>query len=286
MQTTIKQQFTHELQWADFDNMALKGPYLAELSALFDLPRYAFTRLSTAALLNQLAAHYVKQPIYRFEPQSKFANDTRYYEEIIAQDGVIPTREGSWHDFFNGLIWLQFPSTKKALNAWHMEDIQSSGVHPRTPRRNRLTHFDECGLILVSKESDPEGVISDLKLHDWHSALYEKRGLWEERIRPVIFGHANLEMLLSPYPQLTAKWCQVTQPTLTLKPSFADTFDELDTGLLKTLKTEQVFEQKQRLKPLPLLGIPGWADNQTPLFYANKEVFRPRRQFTTQPVEH
>ena len=37
------------------------------------------------------------------------------YEQYIFDTGQVPTRE-NLHDFFNGLVWLQFPHTKRRLN--------------------------------------------------------------------------------------------------------------------------------------------------------------------------
>ncbi|WP_240612695.1 DUF3025 domain-containing protein [Alteromonas flava] len=278
MQTTTKAQFSHDLRWGDFTAMATKGPYLAWLTNAFDLAELNVGGKTVASVLNTLANAQSTELNVEFVDQARLDNDPRYYEQIIAEEGVIPTREDSWHDFFNGLIWLQFPQTKHALNLWHMQDIVDYGVNPRTPRRNRITHFDECGLVLVSNSRQAEDILAALREHNWEYALYEQREAWGTHIVPLVFGHANLEMLLAPFPGLTAKWCQVTLETPLLQVISGAQTATVDSALLETLQSEDVLSKPRQLMPLPLLGIPGWASAQDEVFYQNREVFRPRRQ--------
>src|SRR5205814_1266996 len=35
------------------------------------------------------------------------------YDARIVQEGIVPTRAGSWHDFLNALVWATFPRAKK-----------------------------------------------------------------------------------------------------------------------------------------------------------------------------
>ena len=111
-------------------------------------------------VLNELTSRYHKQwtgPV--FKGQSQFSEDEqRYYETIISEDGVVPTREQSWHDLFNALIWLQFPKTKSLLNELHISDIEAYGVNPRTARRNRIGTL-MSGVVLL-EELRPSGVES------------------------------------------------------------------------------------------------------------------------------
>jgi len=50
-------------------------------------------------------------------------DDGLHYEERIARKGAIATRAENWHDLFNALIWLRYPSLKRALNARQMDEI-------------------------------------------------------------------------------------------------------------------------------------------------------------------
>lgn len=270
MQTTSKSVFHHNVAWADFSTMATVHPTLAAIYNQFNLSQYDAEQ-GTAALLNQLASdfHCVSAPM--FVEQQAFVDDRRYYEQIIAEDGCVPTRADSWHDFFNGLIWLQFPQSKRVLNRMHIEDIIEFGVNPRTARRNRITHFDECGLILVCHTERAFAIIEDLTEHNWISALFDNSDSWHTDIEPLVFGHANFEMLLNPYKQLTAKWLMVEAPK---KPSSL----VIDDVLQQELCNPSLFANRNTLKPLPLLGVPGWAEKQTHEFYVDTSVFRPLRR--------
>ncbi|GGW74416.1 DUF3025 domain-containing protein [Alteromonas halophila] len=214
--------------------------------------------------------------------------ERRYYEAIIAQDNCVPTREQSWHDLFNALIWLKFPRSKGLLNRLHMHDINDVGAHPRTPRRNRVTHFDECGVVLAvpaSKLSLANALLSELADHQWLEAMYTQRSRWEQVIYPVVFGHANLEMLLSPFIGLTGKWLAVVVPDDYVNSSAVTQYAMLDAALETRIGQLGNFGQQHVLKPLPLLGVPGWHTAQTTTFYGNQEYFRPKRPSTPQTAQ-
>lgn len=223
-----------------------------------------------------------------FKGQSTFSPDEkRYYETIISEDNVVPTREDSWHDLFNALIWLQFPKTKQLLNTLHIEDIKAVGANPRTPRRNRITHFDECGVVLAvehTKESTAQSNIDisqwldDLAHHKWQNVFVEHREVWHQWITPFVFGHANLEMMLNPFIGLTGKWLAVAVPEGFHKQSPWQQRAILDDAMVDRIDKLGCFQHSPLLKPLPLLGVPTWCDNQTSEFYQNTEYFRPLRE--------
>ena len=89
----------------------------------------------------------------KFADQQLFKSDSRYYEQIIFKTKQVPTRS-NWHDFFNGVIWCQFPKTKQTFNALHIAEIGLQGSTKRTSVRDKLTHFDECGVVLFTTQSD------------------------------------------------------------------------------------------------------------------------------------
>jgi hypothetical protein len=48
---------------------------------------------------------------------------------------------------------------------------------------------------------------------------------------------------------------------------------EIDTWLCQQLQADWL--QTKPYNPLPIMGLPGWsADNENPVFYADKSVFR------------
>ncbi|MEW9798144.1 DUF3025 domain-containing protein [Alteromonas sp. CYL-A6] len=232
--------------------------------------------------LSRLAAqqHHGKWCGPEFVGQARLGDDeTRYYETIIAEDGVVPTREDNWHDLFNALIWIQFPKTKALLNQLHREDILHHGLHPRTARRNHITHFDECGVVLAVPQQhvdEASQILYLLDQHCWSEAFLEAGNAWGRVLLPVVFGHANLEMMLNPFIGLTGKWLAVTVPDNYIVASAAAKRAMLDDALTTRIASLDYLQHRNTLKPLPLLGVPGWYQSQSPAFYRNTDYFRPR----------
>jgi len=73
------------------------------------------------------------------------------YEAQIYQKGEVPTRLGSWHDFFNALVWCAYPLTKAALNQRQIDAAASSKTRVR--EQDRLAMFDEGGIIQLQGEA-------------------------------------------------------------------------------------------------------------------------------------
>ncbi|GGD68258.1 DUF3025 domain-containing protein [Lacimicrobium alkaliphilum] len=213
---------------------------------------------------------------YEFVAQKELDMAGLGYEEFIHRYRQIPTRTQNWHDLFNALIWRQFPRTKAALNQLHMQDISRVGAKQRTPKRDRITHFDECGVVLAYTADS--GIPELLRSHQWQQAMHENRQSWGESVQAFIFGHANDEMLLHPYIGLTGKWLgvEVTADFFHPQACLTQRLQVLDCALHKKLLTEDCLAVKGKLYPLPLLGVPGWwQQNQQPEFYLNTAYFMP-----------
>ncbi len=215
-----------------------------------------------------------------FVDDGVLAHSELYYETFIAQNRQVPTRH-NWHDAFNALIWLQFPQVKQQLNELHMADIERYGVHPRTPRRNQLTHFDECGVVIAIPENQRHKgleIVTGLANHQWHQALLAEQEQWGRAVLPFIFGHAVLEMLLDPFIGLTAKWLAVMVPDDFVSMGWLEQRQCLDQRIHARIQALDNFIPKHLLRPLPVLGVPGWYHGQNADFYANQDYFRPLRQ--------
>ena len=200
----------------------------------------------------------------RFVPQSALP-DGAAYEQFIFDTGCVPTRE-NLHDFFNGLVWLHFPQTKRQLNLLQAGAIAAHGVGAvRGPLRDALTLFDESGALLVA----PEPLWQALVARDWQRLFIGLHGLWAEA-RLLLFGHALLEKLVSPRKPITA---HVFRAPAAIKNA---ALPEVDAWLAQALQP-QLWVQKPFV-PLPVLGVPGWwPENGQPGFYADTQVFRPAR---------
>lgn len=250
-----------------------RNPILGQLEGLLDLswPHWP----SIAQLNTRFNPAISGEPLpVRFIDDAEFLALNCYYEQAVAQARV-PTRDANWHDFFGAIIWTLFPKTKSLLTRLHMADINTLGL-ARTPRRDRITHFDECGLVLAV--TDKAHVQNLLQQHDWQSLFIAQRARFGQDWQPFIFGHALYEQALSPFIGLTAKCVVIELPSDFFSLSRAQQYAQLDPKLAEQLEQSALFEQKRPLLPLPLLGIPQWwPANEDLRFYDNQNYFRPRR---------
>ena len=182
------------------------------------------------------------------------------YEQYIFDTRRVPTRD-NLHDFFNGLVWLQFPRTKRRLNQLQAQAIATDGVQAvRGPLRDAVTVFDENGALLQA----PNALWDALRARDWQRLFIDLRPLWGHA-RLVVFGHALLEKLVIPRKPMVAHVYQA--------PVAIESIAILDAWLAQEIQP-QPWSAKP-FNPLPVLGVPGWwPPNETPDFYADTQVFR------------
>ncbi|TNF62869.1 MAG: DUF3025 domain-containing protein [Burkholderiales bacterium] len=201
----------------------------------------------------------------RFVPQDELP-DGRAYETHVFETGCVPTRQGL-HDFFNGLVWMRFPATKRLLNRWQAGEIARAGVgRVRGPLRDAITLFDENAVLLQA----PDAIWEALLARDWRRLFLDLAPIWSQA-RLVLFGHALLEKLVVPYKSITGHVYREPVP-----PALGEDTGAWDTWLAGRL-TPAALAHKP-FTPLPVLGIPGWwPDSRTPGFYDDAQVFRPAR---------
>jgi Protein of unknown function (DUF3025) len=227
--------------------------------------------LSVHAALNACSEKHAM----RFVPQSALPEGMAY-EAFIFETRTVPTRD-NLHDFFNGLAWLRFPRIKARLNALQYAQIEKEGVPsqrsgPRGAVRDALTLFDENAAFLCADLHAP--VIAALRKHDWHSAFQAHRSLLAEH-PPVLFGHALLEKLVSPYKSVVAHVfpVQSAMDSGVLSGVWGG-LARLDEAVAQQLSADAL--QPKPFAPLPVLGVPAWwAPNESADFYADRTVFRP-----------
>ncbi len=213
----------------------------------------------------------------RFVDAAVLETDPRYYEVFIAETLVVPTRSQNWHDLFGALIWMLFPRSKAAINRRHLVEIQQHGSKNRSPLRHQLTLFDECGLLLLHTEGMAQ-VPAQLRQHQWTEVFCGQRQLWGQGLWPLVFGHANYEMLTRPFIGLTAKLWPLQVPVAFENWPLQQQVDFVDTALSKQIEVFSLTEFRDQMSPLPLLGIPGWSHlAQTEQFYQDQNYFRPKR---------
>jgi len=198
----------------------------------------------------------------RFVTQQALAEGVAY-ESFIHATGTVPTRD-NLHDFFNGLVWLHYPQTKRLLNRWQAQAIAAQGIGAvRGPLRDAITVFDENGAVLFA----PAALCDALRERAWRRLFVDLRPLWS-RATLLLFGHALLEKLVQPRKPITAHvYCADVA---------IESVAEADAWLAHTLDAE-VFAGKP-FNPLPVLGMPGWwPENENFCFYDDSHVFRSRR---------
>ena len=206
------------------------------------------------------------------------AADVDGYEARIFARGEVPTRTGDWHDFFNALAWCAWPQAKAACNRLHLAELHAraaAGLPGRGPRRDALTQFDECGIVVVS--SDPQ-LPALLAAHEWEEALWNRRAHLLQTTRFLIFGHGSWDQLRAPFVGLCAKALyRVVDPAWLALPA-ADALAETDAWLAAHLTANIDTLTPRSLSPLPLLGIPEVTpDSDCAAYYRDTRQFRPRR---------
>jgi len=196
------------------------------------------------------------------------------YECRIWESGDVETRPDNWHDFFNALVWLSFPKTKIAVSAAHMRAMQAPG-EARGMVRDALTHFDECGIVVLSSKPALLDLLRDFQ---WKSLFVDHRAEVVECMRFVIFGHATYEQLLKPFRGLTAKAVLYDVGDAWLEMESRELIAAVDERLALDLASGR-YTRPRDFQPLPLLGIPGVTpDSDDPAYYDDTWQFRPGRR--------
>ena len=200
--------------------------------------------------------------------------DGLVYECRIWESGEVATRQDNWHDFFNALVWMRFPKTKIAISAAHMRAMQVPG-ETRNAVRDALTHFDECGMVVLSSQSLLLDLLREFR---WKELFVEHRAEVIRCMRFIIFGHASYELALQPFRGLTAKAVLYPVAEDWLSMPLQAQLDAVD-GMLAADLTSGRYTRTRDFQPLPLLGIPGATpDNEDPAYYNDKWQFRPGRR--------
>ncbi len=201
----------------------------------------------------------------KFVPQSALP-EGQAYEDFIFKTAQVPTRDGL-HDFFNGLCWHRFPLAKRRLNQLQAAEIEAQGISAtRGPVRDALTLFDENVVLMHA----PDEVWAVLQARDWLKLFVDLRDQWQH-VHLVLFGHALVEKLVTPYKSITGHVYRVANEV--------NPHDEaaLDAWLVQDLQPAKLATKPY--EPLPVLGIPGWcADNAERAYYEDTNVFRPKRE--------
>jgi hypothetical protein len=209
------------------------------------------------------------QPL-AFDPQTGACGQRDYEAQILAT-GRVPTRVANWHDFFNALVWLNFPRLKAALNAVQCDALAQRGTE-RGARSDAATVFDESGAVLIGPDAK---LAEQLQNHDWKGAFVEQRERWQTN-HLLIVGHAVLEKALAPYPGMITKALYLPWPAL--DSPLENPPEGLDAALAEYWQNGTA-QRPADLFAIPVLGVPGMDPaNTNPTYYDNRTVFRAQRK--------
>jgi hypothetical protein len=193
------------------------------------------------------------------------------YEERAFLHGAVETRADNRHDYFNALAWLAFPRAKAVINRRHHEALvaaRARGDATRGVRRDALTQFDECGVIVAGSRP---GLWDSMCAHRWREVFVERRAELLQTTRFVVFGHASHDALGAPFVGLCGKAVFIEADVAGLELA------ELDARLAARLDVGAFTPRDWQ--PLPLLGIPGATpENEAATYYDDARQFRPPRR--------
>jgi hypothetical protein len=197
------------------------------------------------------------------------------FEPRTFATGEVEVRPVNWHDLFNVLVWIAFPTVKASINGRHCQALEAERGK-RSPTRDALTHFDEDGVIVLCADASLSAMLREFR---WKELFWNRREDVRRAMRFVVFGHALYEKALAPFVGMTGKALifDVTREALELEgePARAQ-IDRL--AALHVWNPERMLSPRE-LAPLPVLGVPGWWDaNAQREFYDNTDYFRPGRR--------
>lgn len=197
------------------------------------------------------------------------------YERRAFLSGELETRVANWHDLFNALVWLTFPLAKAAINAGHCRAMSDeSPERGRGAVRDALTLLDENGVIVVS---DDPSLLDLLRGFAWKELFWHRRLDVIAHMRFYPFGHGLCAQALRPFIGLTGKAVLFDVDQEFMPASIGAQLYALDERLAKLVVSE--LDHPRQLAPLPLLGIPGYTqDNEQESYYEDQDYFRPGRR--------
>jgi len=193
------------------------------------------------------------------------------YEQHVAELGLVPTRPGSWHDFFNMTVWAHFPKSRWALNALHV-DREAGPKDPRNgraPAQNLAASFDEVGMVVLSES---HSLLEELRALRFKHVFWDRRAELLATTRFWLLGHGMLESLLTPHPALAARSLLLHVPALGERADDDQLRFEIDARSAEQIRSWR--QTRVVLDPIPLMAIPGYCANDSAAFYEDSRNIR------------
>ena len=207
----------------------------------------------------------------------------RQYEPRCYLNGEVPTRADNWHDLLNALVWLAFPKAKAAINARHYAalmkldaEVVDASNSQRGAVRDVNTLLDESGVIVVYADDELAGLLRDFR---WKELFWQRREQVKTGMGFYLFGHGLYEKALQPYAGMTGQGLLLAVEHEFFGWTMAQRLAHLDSLLANHLAAPGQCRSTRDLSPVPLLGVPGWAEeNNNPVYYDNTAYFRSGRR--------
>jgi hypothetical protein len=199
------------------------------------------------------------------------------YEPRCYLSGEVQTREQNWHDLFNALVWLIFPRAKAAINTRHYQALQSAhdGHSQRGKVRDMATLLDESGVIVVSAEKSLSELLRNFQ---WKALFWQHRQQVKEAMGFYVFGHGLYEKALQPYVGMTAQGLLLDVEQEFFSWPLPERLAHVDQRVAEYLADPMHCRSTRELQPVPLLGVPGWSEeNEQESYYDNANYFRAGR---------
>jgi hypothetical protein len=240
-------------------------PLLQDLNSLLGL--HAEIKLQSGKRL-----HFVEQELGKLAFESQ-------YEPRCYLSGEVQTRENNFHDLFNALVWLTFPQSKAAINARHYRALTQAASALKSRRgkvRDMATLFDESGVIVAYSNSQLAKLLCDFK---WKELFWLCREEVNAQMGFYLFGHGLYEKAMQPYVGMTGQGLLMPVEMEFFTWSMPQRMQYLDERVAEYLGDATHCRDTRELTPVPLLGIPGWSnDNERDEYYDNQQYFRPGRR--------
>jgi len=197
------------------------------------------------------------------------------FEPRAFATGEVEVRPVNWHDLFNVLVWITFPTVKASVNGRHCQETEAERG-TRSPVRDTLTHFDEDGVIVLCADASLSALLREFR---WKELFWDRREEVRWAMRFIVFGHALYEKALAPFVGLTGKALIFDVPPEALEREGEPVRAQVDRLAALYVWNPQRMLTPRELAPVPLLGVPGWWDaNARREFYENTDYFRPGRR--------
>jgi hypothetical protein len=190
--------------------------------------------------------------------------------------GELQVRPLDWHDLFNALVWMAFPTAKAAINARHYESLAAGEPDGRPPARDALTLFDEEGVVVLSSDARLLDLIREFR---WKELFWTQRERVGQRMRFLVFGHALYRKALDPFVGMTGKAVLLEVPAEVIGGAMPALVEAADRRLALHIWDRNRMSHGRELHPLPVLGVPGWwPASEREDFYDDASYFRPGRR--------